>query len=236
MAHAMGAVAVGAPHRCPDGSAHTCDAGSDLMHGLSVSYPSLREVILDVNRDDYYRHGGPWFDLSTSPWLRHLDVPLQQLSLSVTGTGTVDASQPGGTCAATCSTTWESGTQLTLTAVPADGQRFVGWSGPCSGDAFECQVTLDRAQQVSAAFGPASVKLSLRLRGAGSVRVVEEGATCRKTCALDVAAGVRLVLTAKPAKGWRFVGFSGACTGKRLRCAGGTIAAPLTETAVFKRR
>jgi hypothetical protein len=236
MAHSMGAVPVGAPHRCPDGSAHTCDVGSDLMHGLSVTYSSLRQVVLDAGRDDYYRHGGSWFDLATSPWLRRLDVPLQPLSVSVTGGGRVDASQPGGSCAASCSTTWESGTQLTLTAVPGDGQRLVGWGGPCSGDATECRVGLDRAQQVSATFGPAYVKLSLKLRGAGSVRVVEEATTCRKSCRLDVSAGVPLVLAATPAKGWRFVGFSGACAGKRVRCTSGTIDAPSSVTAVFARR
>jgi hypothetical protein len=235
MAHSMGAVPLQAPHLCPDGSAHTCDAGSDLMHGLSVSYPSLREVILDVNRDDYYRHGGSWFDLSTSPWLRHLDVPLQQLSVAVSGgAGTVEASQPGGACTATCSTAWETGTALQLAATPGDGQRFVGWQGACSGDG-PCQLTLDKAQQVTAVFGPAYVKLSLKISGAGSVRVEEEAQTCRKTCALDVSAGISVALTAKPAKGWRFVRFTGGCTGMGVRCSG-PADAPLGVTAVFVRR
>jgi hypothetical protein len=44
-----------------------------------------------------------------------------------------------------------SGRRLTLLADPADGSRFSGWGGDCSGTA-SCSVLLDRNRVVSAAF------------------------------------------------------------------------------------
>ena len=44
-----------------------------------------------------------------------------------------------------------SGRRITLLASPADGSRFSGWGGDCSGTA-SCSVLLDRDRVVSAAF------------------------------------------------------------------------------------
>src|SRR5262245_11256567 len=51
-----------------------------------------------------------------------------------TGNGTVTSDPVGITCGSSCSATYESGTVVTLTATPAPGSTFEGWTGGgCSG-------------------------------------------------------------------------------------------------------
>jgi hypothetical protein len=73
------------------------------------------------------------------------------LAVSVFGNGTVTSSPPGITCGATCSSSFGSGTQVTLTATPAKDAVFNGWGGACSGTG-NCVVTMNAAANVSAAF------------------------------------------------------------------------------------
>jgi hypothetical protein len=69
-----------------------------------------------------------------------------------TGGGTVSSDvQPGISCGATCASDFASGTTVTLTATPAAGSTFMGWSGGCSGTGT-CQVTMDAAHSVGARF------------------------------------------------------------------------------------
>ena len=73
------------------------------------------------------------------------------LLVSVFGNGTVTSSPSGITCGATCSSNFASGTQVTLTATPAQGAVFNGWGGVCSGT-NNCVVTMNAAANLSAAF------------------------------------------------------------------------------------
>jgi hypothetical protein len=75
---------------------------------------------------------------------------------SGTGTGTVTSSPSGINCGSTCSASYPSSTVVTLTAAAAQGSNFTGWGGACSGTGT-CQVTMDSAQSVSAAFTLAPV-------------------------------------------------------------------------------
>ena len=50
-----------------------------------------------------------------------------------------------------CTISYSYGTEETLTALPAGGSKFVGWSGPCAGTST-CTVLMDRAQDVTASF------------------------------------------------------------------------------------
>ena len=50
-----------------------------------------------------------------------------------------------------CTISYSYGTEETLTAVPAGGSKFVGWSGACAGTGT-CTVLMDRAQDVTASF------------------------------------------------------------------------------------
>jgi len=68
------------------------------------------------------------------------------------GAGTVTSSPAGINCPGTCSANFNDGTQVTLTATPASGFSFAGWSGACTGTGT-CAVTLNAASTVTSSFG-----------------------------------------------------------------------------------
>lgn len=80
-----------------------------------------------------------------------------QLSVtkSGTGTGTVTSSPAGINCGSTCQASFSSGQQVALTATPAAGSTFAGWSGACTGTAT-CMVTMDAPRSVTATFTTSS--------------------------------------------------------------------------------
>ncbi|MBL8522314.1 MAG: hypothetical protein JNN20_01360 [Betaproteobacteria bacterium] len=81
-------------------------------------------------------------------------IPTQEtLTVSKTGTGggTVSSLPSGINCGSTCSAVFNSGTGITLSAIPNIGSSFAGWSGGCSGTG-NCQITLAGATAVSAIF------------------------------------------------------------------------------------
>lgn len=69
-----------------------------------------------------------------------------------TGSGSVQSSPQGIDCGASCSGSFDDGSQVTLTATAAAGSAFAGWSGAgCSGtDA--CALTMSADQTVTATF------------------------------------------------------------------------------------
>ena len=77
------------------------------------------------------------------------------LAVTKTGTGNgIVTSSPGGiSCGVTCAANFTMNTVVTLTAIPADGSTFNGWSGSgCSG-VDVCVVTMNEAKTVTATFG-----------------------------------------------------------------------------------
>ena len=74
------------------------------------------------------------------------------LSVTVIGDGTVDSS-PGTdiACTGACNQMFTSGAVLTLTATPASGYSFTGWSGDCYGTG-SCAVTMSEALSATATF------------------------------------------------------------------------------------
>ena len=77
------------------------------------------------------------------------------MSLAGTGTGTIASSPSGINCAPTCSASFASGTQVTLTETAAANSSFTGWTGGCSGSNSTCTLTLTASQQVTATFNSA---------------------------------------------------------------------------------
>lgn len=71
-----------------------------------------------------------------------------------TGAGTVASSPAGIDCGTSCAAAYAYGTPVTLTATPAPGSAFAGWSGGgCSGTG-PCTVALDSAMNLTATFNP----------------------------------------------------------------------------------
>jgi hypothetical protein len=224
--HALGAVPAGAPHFCDQG--HVCDSQRDLMFSSTYGQP-LTDAVLDVGRDDYYGHNGSWTDIQDSVFLHRLDVPPVALGVTFAGAaGRVTSDLPGLDCSAACTTQWDPGTSVTLTAQPPDTSRFVDWTGACTGPETDCTVQLTQAASVTALFGPLAIPLRVSVAGKGRV-------ACSPACTKTFNAGDSLTLRAVPAKGWRFSGWSGACKGTRLVCSPPTDFA-LTVRATFKKK
>ena len=138
------------------------------------------------------------------------------LAKSGTGSGTVTSSPAGISCGTTCIASFTGGTSLALSATPATGSTFTGWSGACTGTGT-CTAILDAAKTVTATFTAQSVSYALTLTksgtGSGTVTSSPAGISCGTTCIASFTGGTSLALSATPATGSTFTGWSGACSG-----------------------
>ena len=81
----------------------------------------------------------------------------QDVTLTLSGgNGTILFNGGPISCNATCTASFPTSTLVTLTAIPAPGYRFLGWSGACTGTG-PCVVTIESALNVTALFGPAEL-------------------------------------------------------------------------------
>src|SRR5262245_56256818 len=62
--------------------------------------------------------------------------------------GSVTSSPAGISCGSHCTTTFASGSTVTLTVTPREEDAFSGFHGDCSGPALECTLTMDAAKRV----------------------------------------------------------------------------------------
>ena len=86
----------------------------------------------------------------TSTFIRK--APALTVARSGDGTGTVSSSPAGIDCGSTCLANYDYDASVTLTATPGASSTFTGWSGSgCSGTGT-CQITMDQARSVDAAF------------------------------------------------------------------------------------
>ena len=231
--HTTGAVPDGVPHACPaETSGHTCDSEADVMYPF-IGDGQLSAKVLDPGRDDYYGHSGStWIDSQDSDWLVRL-AEQTPVALSVSGPGSVASDVPGLECVASCTTTWNAGQSLVLSATPATGAKLVRWGGPCSGNG-PCSLTVAPGTAVSALFAPATFRLSVSVKGRGTVHSAG-GIQCRPQCSASLPSYQAARLTATPAKGWRLRGWSGGCKGAKRTCSV-PMSAVTTVRATFVRR
>ncbi len=117
------------------------------------------------------------------------------LTVNVTGSGTVDRDDVGP---------YEYGDVVQLTAVPATGWHFVGWTGDMTGTINPASVTLNGNKTVTAEFAKDVVTLTVNVTGSGSVNRDDAG---------PYEYGDAVQLTAVPATGWHFVEWTGDLTG-----------------------
>ncbi|HRW50948.1 MAG TPA: hypothetical protein P5333_25690, partial [Caldilinea sp.] len=130
-----------------------------------------------------------------------------------TGSGAVTSAPAGIACGATCAADFDHGTSVTLSAVPAAGSSFTGWSGACSGSV--CTMSMTAARNVTATFTRNRYRLTVTTAGTGSGTVTSApaGIACGATCAADFDFGTSVTLSAGPVAGATFAGWSGACAG-----------------------
>jgi len=160
--------------------------------------------------------------------------------VSIGGSGTVTSSPTGLQCVgpSSCSQTFPLGTTVTLSAAPATDQVFVGWSGACSGTASQCVIVANAARNVSANFarGVPMEPLQVTVGGAGTVTSNPSGIDCvgPATCSHSYASGTVVTVSAAPAPGSTFTGWTGACSfaGSAPTCSG-PMSQPQSVGATF---
>ncbi|CAM1345224.1 conserved hypothetical protein [Tenacibaculum amylolyticum] len=102
--------------------------------------------------------------------------------------------------------TYDDGTDVTLTATPAAGYQFDGWSGDATGTTNPLTITMDVDKTVTAMFSKIQRTLTINATN-GSV------ATNPNSTNGTYDDGTDVVLTATPAAGYQFDGWSGDATG-----------------------
>lgn len=157
------------------------------------------------------------------------------LGVTVAGSGSVQSQPAGIDCGSTCSASYAANSSVVLTAVPAGGQSFQGWSGACSGQAATCTVTMNAARAVGATFvptAPTSFALEVTVTGSGVVSSQPAGIQCGSNCTASFAASTSVVLTATPSQGQVLQGWGGACAGSTASCTV-TMSAARSVAAFF---
>ncbi|MEL7833408.1 BspA family leucine-rich repeat surface protein [Fodinibius sp. Rm-B-1B1-1] len=104
------------------------------------------------------------------------------------------------------STDYEHSTVVELTANPADGWKFVEWTGDVTGTGNPQQVTVDSPKEVTAVFEKKSYELTINKQGEGAV--AEEVVQAK-----SYEHGTVVDLTANAAIGWTFSEWQGDLTG-----------------------
>lgn len=105
--------------------------------------------------------------------------------------------------------TYLHGSSVQLTATPADGWAFAGWSGTVTSSNTQISVIMDGNKDLTATFVQDSAPTyTLTVNAAGSA----SGTVARSPDKSVYTAGEQVTLTASPASGAIFVGWSGAVT------------------------
>lgn len=156
------------------------------------------------------------------------------LTVSKTGSGSVSSSPAGINCGATCSATFVDNAVVTLTATPAAGYSFTGWSGACSGTG-SCTVSMTDAQSVTATFSQnisGNYALTVSMTGSGTVTSTPGGINCGSTCSASYTSGTSVTLSAAAASGYSFSGWGGACSGTGTCTVSMTVARSVSATFI----
>ena len=168
--HALGAVPPGDPH-CParPGSSLRLADGhplplhercADLAEGPRLQPRRLLRALAELAG-----RAGLALAASARRAAGRVDHVVRRASERVT------SDVPGVDCSATCCTQWDPGTVVSLDAEPAATDRFVRWTGACTG-AGTCQLTLAQATSVTAVYGPLRIPVRLSIAGKGKVELL----------------------------------------------------------------
>jgi len=212
-----------------------CEVESGPAEECEASYPEGTEVAL-VASPDAGSEFVEWKGDCTGSGACELTIdenlsvtavfdlePASEFALTVepkgSGKGTVTSSPAGINCGVTCKAEFSEGETVTLTASPSVGSEFAGWSG-CEEEPSptKCEVTIEEDMAVTATFDlepPSEFALTVEPKGSGLGTVTSSPGSinCGIVCSDAFVAGTEVTLTATPASGSTFAGWSGACTG-----------------------
>lgn len=145
-----------------------------------------------------------------------------QLTVTVSGSGTIASTPAGISCPSTCTAKFASGTRVALAATAASGYSLSSFGGACTGTS--CIVQLVADSSISATFVAISpAQVTITVSGNGTVTSVPAGIDCPGTCTASFNDGTDLTLSTSASSGYTFSGFSGGCSGStcELTVAGG---------------
>jgi hypothetical protein len=139
---------------------------------------------------------------------------VKSITAAGAGNGSVTSSPAGINCGTDCSEAYASGTSVKLTATPAAGSTFTGWTG--DPDCSDGYVTMNVSKTCTATFNLTvqNFSLSVAKTGAGTVTSTPAGISCGTDCSELYNSGTSVTLTATAADGFNFAGWSGGvCSG-----------------------
>ena len=124
---------------------------------------------------------------------------------------------------------FKKGEQVQVTASANEHWVFTGWGGDHSGTSNPATVMMDKDKSLTAMFEKKEYPLTVNIEGEGEVseRLVNAKST-------DYPAESVVELTAIPAGGWEFTGWSGALSGEE-NPATVTVTSPVSVTAIFEK-
>ena len=157
--------------------------------------------------------------------------------------GGINCVEAAGVVTGSCSASYQSGTVVTLTAAPAAGTTFSGWS-TCAGTT-PCSVTMTSSRSEQATFGAVVPTFSISVAelgtGTGSVTdnlgaidCAEANGIVTGTCSASYASGTEVILTENATSPTTFGGWGNACatSGTSSTCSL-TVSSALSVSANF---
>jgi probable HAF family extracellular repeat protein len=137
-----------------------------------------------------------------------------ELSVSVSGGGSVVSTPAAIDCPGVCSAKFAPGAAVTLKASAASGSRFDGFTGACAG--ASCSLRLAASASVSASFAlipTFKVRVVTAGNGVGRVTSSPAGIDCPGSCAATFPVDTALTLSAAADALSKSAGFDGSCSG-----------------------
>jgi len=117
---------------------------------------------------------------------------LNALTLNVlrTGNGMVTSNPTGIDCGTQCSTSYATGTKVTLSAKPSQNSKFAGWAGGGCQGVGDCTVNLSTSTSVSATFvGPNPAAIGIFRPATGQWFIDANGNGIWEGCNIDLCLG-----------------------------------------------
>lgn len=212
--------------QAPDGSGTTSPTTGSYSYGQGTSTQVTATPYIGWVFDHWILDGnnaGSTNPITVTMSAAHtVGAVFTQLQYSIT----VSTSGQGSVTKNPSQTSYTYGSTIQVTATPASGWVFSGWSGDISGSSNPVSVTVSGNRGVTATFTQITYTLT--------VSTVGQGTFSKNPSQVSYASESTVQLTATPVAGWSFAGWSGDLSGS-MNPATITMNAAKTVTATFTR-